>query len=536
MNVETLKQTQEIVTVMTAVIKSARLYHPGHRSVREMMERVNELFQAYLQAQTYLELEIDSEGLKWEGKTLLRTGEVEVDYVFRLYRDAIRMATFLQGLTAAELETFLNLFLKECPHDQDLATLCWEEDFNHIEFAMVEAFHRFMQQDSDEEKKVLLNEVENWMNLCRSERLEHPAHLSYRTESGVEPLPPGIFQPVSLSLSEALNHSRAMAMEECIERLLQTLESSNASLVNEAARNLGKLARVILAQADLGQMVRILNLLPSSSPLDAVNELRRQLTSDETLERLVVQLSLREIWAGLEFPLFCNCLSDGDLAAFLAGFARRGESRIRPLYPILLRFRPEALLALGHMLDGPEALALLAASKDFLTDEQYLGMADHPHREVRLTALRMFKQLPDPILARALEDPEKDIRFFGLSTIGRESRKELLSSLTEIIKSDSFFDKDPEERERWVVVTSMVGRREVEDFFLAYMEPKGLLALTRSDDMRFLAAKALGIIGSEKALPLLERESKRLTNTTAMRQSCSISRELIRKKARKGRE
>ena len=165
-NTEGLRRVHEISANLASVVKSARLYQPGHKSVREMLERTHGFLSAFLDDYIALELEIDASGMKWEGKTLVQSGDQEFDFLFRFYRDGVRQITFAQGIPYAELESFLGLILQECPPDQDLATLAWRRDFLYIQFAIVEAFHRLLQQDTEEEKRLLLQEVNAWTVLA----------------------------------------------------------------------------------------------------------------------------------------------------------------------------------------------------------------------------------------------------------------------------------------------------------------------------------------------------------------------------------
>lgn len=530
MNVEGLRRVHEISANLAAVVKSARLYQPGHRSVREMLERTYGFMSAFLDDYIALELEIDAAGMKWEGKPLVQSGDQEFDFLFRFYRDGVRQITFVQGLPFAELESFLGLILQECPADQDLATLAWRRDFLYIQFAIVEAFHRLLQQDTEEEKRSVMREVDAWAALASRERLDPPPAGRAPAEAVEGIIPPGAFEPKPREGNPPLDAAREGAVEEVIGRLLTALGSPQETTVGQAARNLRLLADTLLRQADLDLLGRLLDMLPGDSPRGEVRDLRDLLMGVAALERLAAHFLQEEKWPELALALFCNRLDDAALLRFLRPLLASPPEKMDPLLARLMRYRGDALAALAAGLDPGRVRTLLRIAKETGGDPLLDRFAGHAAAEVRLEVLRMRDAPTDAHLEAALKDPDREVRLHALALVSRERRSALARALTEGIRSGAFADHDAQERERWVMVTAMVGRERVEEFFIHFLESKGLLVSAREEEMKALAARALGIIGGERSLPVLQRESKRLTSPSRVRESCALSREVILKK------
>jgi HEAT repeat protein len=345
-----------------------------------------------------------------------------------------------------------------------------------------------------------------------------------------EIIPPPAFEPRERNGNPPLDAARERAVEEVIRRLLAALESPQERTVQEATRNLKSLAETILRQADLDLLSRLLDLLPPDSPRAEVHALRDHLLGSEALGGLAAHFLQEDEWPELALSLFCNRLDDAVMPLFLRPLLAAPAEKLDRLLGRLARFRGGALAALGRELGAGQMGGILRLAKEAGGDGLLDRFARHPDGAVRLEILRMLDAVTDAHLAAALKDPDPSVRMHALSVISKEQRSSLVGALTEGITGEGFASRDAQEREKWVVVAAMVGRAAVEDFFIRFLEAKGLFTSGREEEMKALAARALGIIGGEKSLPVLQRESKRITSPGRVRQSCAVSREVILKK------
>jgi hypothetical protein len=533
MSAEGLRRVREITVNLASVVKGARLYQPGQQSVREMLERTYGFLNAFLEDYIYLELEIDAQGMTWEGRPLVQSGEQEFDFLFRFYRDGIRQITFVKGIPFAEMESFLNLVLQDCPADQDLATLGWRKNFLYIEFAVVEAFHRILQQDTDEEKKDVREEVDAWTALASRLCLDPAPDVPPSSEVAVEEIPPEAFTIRERDGNPPLDEARERAVEQVVARLLRALESPDEKMVQEAAKNLRMLTDILLRQADLEQLCRLLDLLPDGAPQPEVRELRGFLHGSDALARLAGHFLQEEKWPEYSMALFCNRLGDDSLLLFLRPLLAAPQEKLDRLLDCLMRFRGEVMARLGREMPASRLAGLLDLAREAGGDTLLDAFAGHREGAARLEILRRRVAVTDAHLEAALKDPDRGVRMHALSLISRERRAALVPSLLDGIRQEGFAVLDPHEKEKWVVVAAMTAREQAEEFFIGFLETKGLFTSAREEEMKALAARALGIIGGEKALPALQRESKRITSSPRVRQSCSISRDVLLKKKKK---
>lgn len=533
MGAEELRRVREIAVNLASVVKSARLYQPGHKSVREMLERTHGFLLAFLEDYIYLELEIDAEGMKWEGRPLVEAGEQEFDFLFRFYRDGVRQVTFVQGIPLAELEAFLALIYQDCPSDQDLATLAWRRNFLYIEFAVVEAFHRILQQDSEEEKKAMREEMDAWTALALRPLLDPAPDAKPSEEVMGGAIPPEAFTARERDGNPALDETRERAVEQVISRLVRALESPDEKMIQQAAKNLRMLADILLRQADLEQLCHLLDLLPADATQSEVRGLRAFLHGTDALGRLAGHFLQEEQWPEYSMALFCNRLGDDSLLLFLRPLLAAPQEKLDRLLDCLMRFRGDVMARLGLEMPASRIAGLLDLAREAGGDALLDAFTGHREGAVRLEILRRRAVVTDAHLEAALKDPDRGVRMHALSLISRDRRAALVPTLLDGIRGEAFAALDSGEKEKWVVVAAMTAREQAEDFFIGFLESKGLFASAREEEMKALAAKALGIIGGEKALPALQRESKRITSSPRVRQSCSISRDVILKKTKK---
>ena len=154
----------------------------------------------------------------------------------------------------------------------------------------------------------------------------------------------------------------------------------------------------------------------------------------------------------------------------------------------------------------------------------------HPHPVVRTRALELSEDLSADLLSAFLWDESETVRFAALERIGAENRADLLDDLQVGILQKEFDSKEPREKEKWYIITALVGRDAALSFFMEMFERRSLLEIAAGDDRQVLAARALAVIGALEALPLLEKEAERKMNPPVLRQACREAVAHIRRK------
>lgn len=523
MKAEHFKKVQEIANNISSCIKSLKLYQPGHKTIDEMISRLFGFFR-FLEEIEILELEIDSEGLKWEGRILLSSKEAEQDFLFRLYKDGIRLIVFHQGLKKEELMKFLELFNKSIQRDQDLATLFWEENFQSIKFSQVEAFHSFFKRDTLEEEKFLEKEVLKWISKMKEKELCSPNDINVKDEEceNFEMR----FEPLDFKEFE---DAKENAMQILISNLLQSLNSENIEVVQNSAKNLRLLEKILLESADLKILAELINLLDENSPIKEVSELKKHLLSEDTLKNLASSIFLKETPSSKSLGFFLNALNDDVAPYFLYFIFERNKGILKPLYFNLSIFRPNVFIGFLNLIETKDGIEILNSLKSF-SDEIKFEIFKTNNISYQMEVLKKLEKPNKEIIEIALKSQEKDLRILSLALILRFRLEEFLDYLAEEISKENFLKKDFDEKEKWIITTAILGKDKCEPFFLSFFERKSTILNPNIEELKIFSAKALKILGTEKALPYLEREEKRFSSSPKLKESCKKAIEEIKRR------
>jgi len=532
------KLVHELLSQLVSVIRSALLYRKDHTSVQQMIERFFQMLEAYLADHVTLEVEVDREGLKWEGQVIIHAGTQRGDVSYRLFRDGVRLITFLYGVEFGEIEAMVKTFLIDTTtidyQDHDLATLLWQHDFRHIRFAVVESFSQFaVGRDSSGQDRLMADVEEMKDKIRRTSPPVAPAGVQEPEIKDLEPMEASGYGQLQMPDSDRV---RAEALPQVMGILFTNLSSENNILVMKALENFNILLHLILQSGNLITINKMLDAMVRQRH-DALTPFYERLNSPETLKTLASHLEERVDWESRDLALFLNKLQpDAAKEMILAVLAWKDERNLETAIESLssyFKFQEDVLMSVIPSLGVETWRNLLKSLEGEEIFEKVLYKALHnPSDSVRVLAFREIEAIPADWLSELLWDPSERVRVAAMNHIGHFHRGELLEDLKVGMTQKEFLEKTPKEKEKWFIITAMVGREEVESFFLKFFERRSLLDYAAGDDRLIYAAKALAVVGSESAMGVLTREAKRLTNPPLIRKACQDALAQIQRKSR----
>jgi hypothetical protein len=131
-----------LFTRLATTARSFTLYDPGNEAVQRFLTTLLEAFGAALAAEGQVAVNVHPFELKFEGQTVYLNRDRERSLAFRLYRDGVRILTFYAGFDWEELTRLLEVLSIRLTgvhqREEDLVTLLWKANFQHLEIAAVE--------------------------------------------------------------------------------------------------------------------------------------------------------------------------------------------------------------------------------------------------------------------------------------------------------------------------------------------------------------------------------------------------------------
>ncbi len=133
---------QELVRDLGRSLRVHLLYEGSNPAVDRFVDALRGRMAALWDDLSRLVLHVEENEVAWEGEPVYRGETRSEDLAFLLYRDGLRELVFMPGFEDGELAAFLGILarvqrLKE--DEDDLLTLLWDRDWQHLRYRYVEA-------------------------------------------------------------------------------------------------------------------------------------------------------------------------------------------------------------------------------------------------------------------------------------------------------------------------------------------------------------------------------------------------------------
>jgi hypothetical protein len=136
-----LDPVRRLAQLISNALKSLLIYPANNPLPKEFKRKLYHSLTEYLGEQDELNLSVGPAQLFYQGKVVYEDGEKEKGLAYVLHKDGIRELAFLRNVELDEIEGLLKVMercLKATDVEEDLVTLCWERDFNHIKYLIVD--------------------------------------------------------------------------------------------------------------------------------------------------------------------------------------------------------------------------------------------------------------------------------------------------------------------------------------------------------------------------------------------------------------
>jgi HEAT repeat protein len=132
---------EDLLQLLVKCLRAIRLYLPNNPMHAKAAENMQRGFQQIWQGLDRFTLKITDSGFEWE-EQLIPEPDRNDSISWPLFKDGIRSLRFTPGAEDEEVVRFLNVLQQASllPHDadDDILTLLWQEEFDHISYQVVE--------------------------------------------------------------------------------------------------------------------------------------------------------------------------------------------------------------------------------------------------------------------------------------------------------------------------------------------------------------------------------------------------------------
>ena len=559
LNLVELESVKRLVQLLSNTLKSLLIYPSNNPIPKEFKRKLYLSLTEFVNSYDELKLEIEPSQILLQGKTVYEDGEREEGVSYVLHKDGIRELAFLKGLDQQEIEDFVEVMeacLKSKDLEEDLVTMLWEKDLNHIKYLVVDDLLDVDVPSADEIpddwdfNRLFYSEIALTEQGTSSDAADRP-DLTYKykqeqTKKLLEKLKE--FSPEEIdSIQQLLEmDNRPRSLDEFLDILTEILiAEKDFSEFSQMMDTVEKILDTLITVADFQSATKVVWRLKRFEEM-----MQKSSQQTDSLKKKMVDRTRQVVdGAGEEENIrkISQVLNEKEITDFSSVkeylFSLNWNS-IPPIIHLLrdLKHFPARSMVCEVLTEkGKDHLELL---EEGIFDQHWYVVRNvvsvlgaigsekgvkflkqiirHPDLRVRREVVNSLFKIPGlkagALLVSFLEDKDMRIRILASRGLAQRKEKEALPALMNILKDDQFKDKTPEEKKNVLESFATVAEEEAIPFLVKMVNKRSWLKRDKHNETRIFAIGALSTIDTHEAKEALHQLSKK--RNKAIRQAC----------------
>ncbi|UCD35068.1 MAG: HEAT repeat domain-containing protein [Nitrospiraceae bacterium] len=515
----------ELTRSLVRARKNLRMYPDGHPMHEKTINDFCAFMSRVLEDQSYT-LRINQYDILHEDSVVYHSRDREESLSLFFFKDGLRELTFLKGMSHEEIKDFLEIIsldFEKVVLDDDIVTLLWERDFQHIRYVVddailyegdayerdaaeqaksacvgnggiIKAFEDVRKGSgsmsgtevfplSDEDIRRISEEMEN----DRSEKATDLVCMLFEMFSlagGREEC-----EDIARCMKETLNYALTTGCTDAMNRVLNWIRSAEAN--PSCSREEATAVRMIRTYISSSPFISLLGDVMTSRremPRELLDELSLSLSAEAVPHLIEVLGESETIPSRRAIIYLLTELGRRDMKSIAA---RLGDKRwyvVRNVIYVLRR------------IGDTGAAAYIVHS------------ASHRDTRVRKEAVRALGELGAESSLDALQERMHDeadtVRVAAFAAIGRIGTVQAKKMILAHASTSQFRECSFPEKKELLRVLARWGDSDVVSFLTRMVKRRALFKRARNNETRAAALHSLGIIGDGAARPLIERFRK----------------------------
>ncbi|TVP76270.1 MAG: HEAT repeat domain-containing protein [Gemmatimonadales bacterium] len=529
-------EVRDLFIALGKALRAVQLYEPNNPVYRRFLDGLRAEFRSIWEEYRKLTFLTEEDRITWDGQVVYESANRSDSLAFLLFADGIRELTFRPGVEAEEIETFLRSLHRartERGGADTLVTILWEHDFHCLEYEVVDLLA----------EGIPLPEPGDPFAGSPLDILEGEGFGEEELQAAVEEGPPepaeGIIRPQDFNPTlyamdpaereelEAMiraEHERPVRRDVLNALLDRVEERGFPSRQREIAGILRALLPNFLTRGRLESAALILEELeeirgqgvldPEADAL--VDALLDDLTHPEVIGELVRALEDGTLSpSARELSLLFRHMRPSALPILLAAVETTPRPTVRRVLKDAIRqigsSAPERVLALldhGDERVVAGAVRLAGTLRLQAAAPVLARLLDNGPLRVQRAVVDVAAEIPSSIIAtaleRALDDPDRDLRIGAARALGGTRYAPAAEVLQAVLGSKDFRWADVSEKVAYFdAYARLAGERGI-PFLKRLLVGRGLLGYREPPEIRAAAAHALGVVGTDAAISVLE--------------------------------
>ena len=554
-----LESVKRLIQLLNNSLKSLLIYPSNNPLPKEFKRKLYQGLSEFLDAHDELNLEVKPNQLLYNAKAVYRDGEREGGMAYVLHKDGVRELAFLKGLEFEEVQDLLEVMhtcFKSPDLEEDLVTLLWEKDLNHVKYLVVDDL-----LDVDVPSAEDVPDDWDFDRLFHSEvalseegevvpKIDHPDLSQKYREDQIKQLLEKLkeFSPQEVgSIKKALElNSRYRSLDQFLNILVEILlAEEDSSEFDQLMGTMEKVLGTLVSMADFhsaAKIVRELNrfaatMQRSTGQADSVRNEKAQRAAGvidkagdpENLKKMSQVLNDREIIELSSAKAFLSSLNWNSIPTVIRMLRDLKSFPARKMVcEVLTEKAKDHLELLGEGMSDPNWYVVRNVASIIGTIGSGEGVrllrqiVKHRDRRVRKEVVASLIKIPanqaGNLLVSFLEDEDKGIRILTSRGLAQRKEQEALLVLENVISDDQFKYSSPEEKKSMLESFAAIAGKGGVSFLVKTVNKRSWLKRDKHNETRIFAIGALSQIDSSEAEEAINQLMKK--RNKVVRQAC----------------
>jgi hypothetical protein len=526
-------QVEELLRTIVKGLRAFQMYLPNNPVYQRSEQSIRDAFLPIWSSTQKLMLAVVETDLTWEEQVVYHQPNRHDSFAWMLYKDGMRSLTLRPGVEDEELIRFLQVVTRArmlaSDAADDLLTLLWEQDFQHIEYQFAEiitdslvvldpqAMDLAMQQDPAAQeivKEEIRAEVAERAGAIDPDEFDSTLYFLEQGETAI----------LRRQVEEEYTRDTRKA---AFDALLDTFETQAATVVRrEILGILDGLFPNLLTRGEFRTVAGLLREFRVISQRVSVLEpdVREHLLSFQA--RLSEPTILSQLLQSLEEA---DALpEDEDVGEVLGELHAEGLETMLIFVPALKRPAIRSILEasvdrlaavntdilLGILNNGdsnalPGAVAVCRRLSLQVAVPSLDRLVAHSDPVVRLGAVEALAQIGSPgamaALERGIDDSDRAVRIAALNAVAARGYRAALKRLEAVVQGKGPHELERAERRQFFETYAVVAGPASLPVLLEILEPKRLFRRRVNSETRTCATYAIARLQNAEARVVLER-------------------------------
>ncbi len=515
------EELKDFINHLIKAKKNIRLYPENNPVYMKTLEEIYSYLENLLETDEDLVFHIKQFEILHDGEVIYRNEDKDESLALFFFKDGIRELRFKKGIPLEEVEDFLKIISTDFERqmvDDDIVTLMWERDFQYIQYVVDDTI--LIEDETYEEEAV--KQVKKAVSGA-------DVMKAYQEAFGIE-------KPSEVSIVPLTN--------EDIKSIVQQIEEEDEDKSLKLIHLLFEMLFYASGKGEYEELVRYIketfNYAISRGNIETVIYGLEKLK--QSLQEKIYPAEINSLLKGVEYyinssqfiRLFGETLDAGvefEEKELYRLASLMGKESITHFITILgelqnISSRKTVIKLLTEI--GKKDLSLLAKGlhdrrwyvvRNVIYIMRQIGnrriidyitpLIKHPDKRVKKEVLSALGELGSAgtvqLLKDCLYDEDESVRITAVRSIGMLDSPLSKKVILETIQDKRFKDRGVAEKKEFFKALSKWKDTDTVDYLISLLKKRSFFRKARVEEMKAMAAYALGLIGAKEAKELLEK-------------------------------